>query len=318
MKKNPAIENFKGKNELEQFLEDKENDQGCRAHTIEDMRFKLTEMLLRVDKHPKEIDIRDLKDFNRYLRKEKLVGQNKHDKDKRVGHAVNSINSYKISEKSFFRWLMENKYREDNPAADIKIQRWERKVVWLTEDEVQKHYKAAETPMEKAILKLFYNTGGRAGEIAQLDIEPNGKKSNYIDLRDRKVYFNKTKGDYKPRSIKISRDTVRAVRAYLKVRRKPNGNGDKLALFISRNGNRLSYVRFRVLFIETAIRAGIEKTVTPHTARHSFCTQLYRKTRDPFLVKRAAGHKKLSTTEIYVHIVEEDIDEEMEEIDLGF
>jgi site-specific recombinase XerD len=57
-----------------------------------------------------------------------------------------------------------------------------------------------------------------------------------------------------------------------------------------------------------AKRAGIKKNVSPHTARHSFGTDLYRKIKDPVTVKNALGHSIITTTMIYVHLVGADVE----------
>ena len=56
-----------------------------------------------------------------------------------------------------------------------------------------------------------------------------------------------------------------------------------------------------------AKRAGIKKNVSPHTLRHSYTTDLYRKIKDPATVKNALGHSSITTTMIYVHLVGADV-----------
>ena len=60
-----------------------------------------------------------------------------------------------------------------------------------------------------------------------------------------------------------------------------------------------------------AVKAGIPKDVHPHTLRHTFATDLYRQTKDIRLVQKALGHADVSTTMIYVHLVDEDLEDAM-------
>jgi integrase/recombinase XerD len=60
-----------------------------------------------------------------------------------------------------------------------------------------------------------------------------------------------------------------------------------------------------------AAKAGIEKNVHPHTLRHSFATDLYRETSKIRLVQKALGHSNLATTQIYTHIVDEELEDAM-------
>jgi len=60
-----------------------------------------------------------------------------------------------------------------------------------------------------------------------------------------------------------------------------------------------------------AKKAGIDKDVHPHTLRHSFATDLYRESKNLRLVQKALGHSSISTTEIYTHIVDEELEKEM-------
>lgn len=57
-----------------------------------------------------------------------------------------------------------------------------------------------------------------------------------------------------------------------------------------------------------ARRAGITKRVSPHTLRHTFATDFYRKTKDAVVVKNALGHSSITTTMVYVHLVGSDVE----------
>ena len=61
-------------------------------------------------------------------------------------------------------------------------------------------------------------------------------------------------------------------------------------------------------------RAGIRKDVHPHTLRHAFATDLYRQTKNIRLVQKALGHSNLSTTQIYTHIVDDELEAAMKQL----
>jgi integrase/recombinase XerD len=80
-------------------------------------------------------------------------------------------------------------------------------------------------------------------------------------------------------------------------------------LFITKNGAKLDRVYVRCIVNHYAHKAGIEKHITPHTFRHTFATDLYQDTSKIRLVQKALGHANLATTQIYTHIVDEELEE---------
>jgi integrase/recombinase XerD len=107
-------------------------------------------------------------------------------------------------------------------------------------------------------------------------------------------------------------------------------------VFTTLTGNKLNQVNVRKMVYRYAEKAGIqeevtkhyrdkegnklpetykEKKVTPHTLRHTFATDLYRDTKDIRQVQKALGHSDLSTTMIYTHLVDEDLQRDMQALD---
>ncbi len=82
-------------------------------------------------------------------------------------------------------------------------------------------------------------------------------------------------------------------------------------LFPTRDGSRLSTRYLRHLVSRLSERAGIAEAdkVSPHTLRHTFATDLYRETKNLRLVQKALGHASIQTTEVYTHIVDEELEE---------
>ena len=82
-------------------------------------------------------------------------------------------------------------------------------------------------------------------------------------------------------------------------------------LFPTRDGGRLSTRYLRQLVSRLADRAELAESekVSPHTLRHTFATDLYRETKNLRLVQKALGHASIQTTEIYTHVVDEELEE---------
>jgi len=79
-------------------------------------------------------------------------------------------------------------------------------------------------------------------------------------------------------------------------------------LFTTRNGDPVSHRYVQKMVDNYSEKAGIDKNVHPHTLRHTFATDLYRETGKIRLVQKALGHADLSTTMIYTHIVDEELE----------
>ena len=111
------------------------------------------------------------------------------------------------------------------------------------------------------------------------------------------------KGD-KERLIPIGGDAVKYINIYrhndrVKIAPKP-GNED--ILFLNRRGVKLSRIMIFYIIKELAKQAGIKKTISPHTFRHSFATHLVEGGADLRAVQEMLGHESITTTEIYTHL----------------
>ena len=79
--------------------------------------------------------------------------------------------------------------------------------------------------------------------------------------------------------------------------------------FTTKEGGKLDPRYIQRMVKRYAAKAGIEKDITPHTLRHSFATDLYRETTNIQLTQKALGHANLATTQIYTHIVDEELED---------
>lgn len=90
--------------------------------------------------------------------------------------------------------------------------------------------------------------------------------------------------------------------------------GDRTAIFTTLAGRPVSVRYVQAMVKRYAARAGITKSVHPHTLRHSFATDLYRETKDIRLTQKAPGHANLTTTQIYTHLVDEDLEAALKDL----
>ena len=164
----------------------------------------------------------------------------------------------------------------------------------------------------KAIISLMLNCGLRVSEITSL-------KSNNISLTDGKLRVVDGKGQ-KDRDIPfISESTLDLLREWKKIR--PKGSQHFFTTLVDRENNRFSsksgkklsvrYIQFMIK--RYARKAGINKDVTPHTLRHSFATDFYKRTKDIEALRKILGHSDISTTQIYVTLANLDVEKALKE-----
>ena len=147
----------------------------------------------------------------------------------------------------------------------------------------------------KAILETMYSCGLRVSEVVNLKIS-----QLYLDVGFIRVLG---KGD-KERLVPIGSEAAKYITIYRKDIRVhvPVKSGQEDILFLNNRGNKLSRVMIFLIIKELVKKAGIEKTVSPHTFRHSFATHLVENGADLRAVQEMLGHESITTTEIYTHL----------------
>ncbi|SJZ55052.1 site-specific tyrosine recombinase XerD [Sediminibacterium ginsengisoli] len=147
----------------------------------------------------------------------------------------------------------------------------------------------------KAILETMYSCGLRVSEVISLKIS-----CIYLDVGFIRVTG---KGD-KERLIPIGSDAAKYIRIYKDQVRvhQPIQSGAEDILFLNRRGKGLSRVMIFYIIKDLALKAGISKTISPHTFRHSFATHLVEGGADLRAVQEMLGHESITTTEIYTHL----------------
>ena len=222
-----------------------------------------------------------------------------------------SLHRMKAAVRAFFAWAVEAGVVEDNPARSIRMHRLPRKLpVFLTTAEKKRLLKELKgrtdfsALRDRAMIEVLLGTGIRLGELAALDMDD-------IDL-DAKHLRVRAKGNV-PQVKFIKTDLRTLLRRYLAERRR-HGRPEMEALFLSNRDGRLCQRQIANRIAHWLRKAGIEKELTPHGLRHTFATHLYGATNDLLVVQRALGHRDVSTTQIYTHLVDGQLEEALERL----
>ncbi|TFJ93876.1 site-specific tyrosine recombinase XerD [Lentibacillus salicampi] len=202
--------------------------------------------------------------------------------------------------RSFHHFLIREQLVNHDASIHIETPKKERKLpVTLSSQDVEALLTIdSNTPLKirnKAMLELMYATGLRVSELVSLNVSDlhltmgfvrcmgKGTKERIVPLGD---VAKKTVDDY----LQDARPAL--------VKRKQDGN----KLFVNQHGRPLSRQGFWKILKGIAREAGITKTITPHTLRHSFATHLLENGADLRSVQEMLGHSDISTTQIYTHI----------------
>ena len=200
--------------------------------------------------------------------------------------------------KMFHRFLMVEGYSESDPTSIIDAPKIVAKLPSvLTGREVEMLLAAPDGRdiadlRDRAMLELLYATGLRVSELVSLKLRDVNLAAGYL--------LTMGKGN-KERLVPIGETARKAVDEYISACHM----NDQQFLFISRLGKRMTRQAFWNILKKRAREAGLMKTISPHTLRHSFATHLLENGADLRSVQIMLGHADLSTTQIYTHVTRE-------------
>lgn len=202
--------------------------------------------------------------------------------------------------RSFFRFLAMEGYLDADPSLMLESPHLGRKLPEvLSLEEIDAmiaaiDYTKDEATRNRAIIETLYGCGLRVSELVNLEIS--------------KIYFDEQflivsgKGN-KERIVPMSPVAIDCIQEYLAERAdqkiKP---GQGHILFLNRRGSQLTRVMIFYIIRQLAEAAGIRKTISPHTLRHSFATHLLEGGANLRAIQQMLGHENIATTEIYIHI----------------
>lgn len=202
--------------------------------------------------------------------------------------------------KAFYQFLLMTDKREDDPTALIEMPQIGKhlpEVLSIEEIDAMEAQIDLSQPQghrNKAIIEVLYSCGLRVTEMLNLKI------SN--------IYFNEQfitvigKGN-KQRLVPISDSAIKYINFWLEDREELNiKKGCEDFLFLNRRGGQLSRIMVFNIIKDLAAKAEIQKTISPHTLRHSFATHLLEGGANLRDIQEMLGHKSILTTEIYTHI----------------
>jgi integrase/recombinase XerC/integrase/recombinase XerD len=187
---------------------------------------------------------------------------------------------------SFYRFLYTQEAVAANPMMGIERPRVKQQEIrYLKHSQVLRLIDAIEDPRDKLIVRTIYATGVRVSELCSINIQDIDFEEHTIRIRG--------KGE-KIRIVFLDDETLEAIRTFI-------GAAVEGPLFVGQQGKHISPRAIQHLFRHYA-PAGI----TPHKIRHSYATELYRRSKNLRVVQENLGHTSIKTTEIYLHT---DIDE---------
>ncbi len=212
--------------------------------------------------------------------------------------------------KAFYRWLNIQKLSDSDPAAAIAAPKLPDTLPSvLTETQVEALFSAPDASSSAGVrdalmLELLIATGARISEAARLKVQD-------IDMQQRTArLFGKGS---KERIVPLYQNALEVTKTYLKTARPEllskakgeQGGAMTDRLFISDRGKPMDAAALRRRFDRLARIAGLPSSVTPHTMRHTFATELLEGGADLRSVQELLGHSSLSTTQIYTHLTPE-------------
>jgi len=219
--------------------------------------------------------------------------------------------------RAFYKYCLLEKITDTNPTSLLEAPKLRRTLPdTLSFAEIESMIASIdlskpEGGRNKAILETMYSCGLRVSELVNLKIS-----QLYLDVGFIRVIG---KGD-KERLVPIGSSAAKYITIYKNTIRVHTNikKGNEDILFLNSRGSKLSRVMIFYIIRDLALKAGIKKTVSPHTFRHSFATHLVEGGADLRAVQEMLGHQSITTTEIYTHLDREFLRKTLEKFHPGF
>ena len=263
-------------------------ERGFSVNSISSYKEDITKFkkFINYTKNPLEVNSDDIKGFLHDISKE-----------------LNSTSQSRIISglRSFFEFLIFEKYIKDNPLNLIESPKTSRKLPdVLSLEEIDLLISKIDLSIEQgernlAIIELLYGCGIRVSELVDLKISDLFFEENFIKVTG--------KGN-KQRLIPIGNITKQNINNYLLNSRNKIKviNTFKDHVFLNRRGKNLTRAMIFTIIKKLAKKANFSKSISPHTFRHSFATHLLENGADLRTIQQLLGHESITTTEIYMHL----------------
>ena len=251
---------------------------------------------------------RDLNQFRNYLTKQdieswKQVGYSQVSgfaaQRHRQGRKSRTIQRELSSIRSFYQFLIRNALVAKNPALEVSAPKSDRPLPKTCDAETIDRLLSVHDDSDGlqvrdvAIFELIYSSGLRLAELINIDLDD-------IDLPQQQLVVT-GKGN-KTRHLPIGSKAVSAVKRWLKRRQDFTRDSQQSALFLSKQGNRISPRNVQSRLNLLIQRQALGQHLSPHTLRHSFATHMLESSSDLRAVQELLGHVNIATTQVYTHL----------------
>lgn len=241
---------------------------------------------------PENITYENLQEYIYQLSKNKIS-------ERSQARAISSI-------KAFFKFLLEDDYRTDNPATLLEGPKLGLYLPdTLSEEDINRIITCIDNSTDigkrnKCILEVLYGCGLRVSELIDLKISNINFKESYIMVEG--------KGE-KTRLVPLANTTAEFITSYIHTVRNKTKINKKYedTLFLNSRGTNMSRVIVFIIIKELTQKAGISKSISPHTFRHSFATHLLQNGADLRFIQEMLGHSSITTTQVYTHLKTEEL-----------
>ena len=237
---------------------------------------------------------RDLKQFLDYLQQQQIESWDKVRYEQvsgyaakrfRLGRKSRSIARALSSIRSFYQYLVRNHLVEHNPAREVSAPKDRLLTAADSNDEL--------VLRDLAIFELIYSSGLRLAELVSIDLDA-------IDLTQQQLLVT-GKGN-KMRYLPVGSKAISAIKRWLKLRPGYLRDPSETALFLSKQGKRISARNVQARLQNLVKLQGLGQQLSPHTLRHSFATHMLESSSDLRAVQELLGHANIATTQIYTHL----------------
>jgi integrase/recombinase XerD len=266
---------------------------------------KFTQFLISNDvkKTPSEIDLKILQQFIKWIAE--------------LGMTQTSQARIISAFRTFYKYCLLEDITTVDPTALLEAPKLKRVLPdVLSFDEIetilsQIDVSTPEGTRNKAIIETMYSCGLRVTELVNLKLS-----QLFLDVGFARVIG---KGN-KERLIPIGSSAIKYILIYVNSTRNKQEiqTGEEDIVFLNRRGKRLTRVMIFIIIKDLVKKAGIKKTISPHTFRHSFATHLVEGGADLRAVQEMLGHESITTTEIYTHLDREFLRKTLEQFHPGF
>ena len=251
---------------------------------------------------------RDLYQFRNYLAKQdieswKQVGYSEVSgfaaQRHRQGRKSRTIQRELSSIRSFYQFLIRSALVAKNPALEVRAPKSDRPLPKTCDAETIDRLLSVVDDSDGlqvrdvAIFELIYSSGLRLAELINIDLDD-------IDLPQQQLIVT-GKGN-KTRHLPIGSKAVSAVKRWLKLRQDFTRDSQQSALFLSKQGKRISPRNVQSRLNRLIQRQALDQHLSPHTLRHSFATHMLESSSDLRAVQELLGHVNIATTQVYTHL----------------